>query len=129
MLAAGTRVLISLWDSLMFERVPGTRPNTSESHSEISTRVPFCIAHGGGAHLVVVAHVHRVQVTPAERLVGAVAPTRSGTRQTPIHQGGMALRALFGHPDAHLGLRRQTVHQEVREPRMLNTRGVSSFND
>ena len=23
---------------------PGTRPNTSESHSEISTRVPFCIA-------------------------------------------------------------------------------------
>ena len=40
----GTRVLISLWDSLMFGRVPGTRPNTSESHSEISTRVPFCIA-------------------------------------------------------------------------------------
>ena len=30
----GTRVLISL---------PGTRPNTSESHSEMSTRVPFCI--------------------------------------------------------------------------------------
>ena len=25
-------------------RVPGTRPNISESHSEISTRVPFCIA-------------------------------------------------------------------------------------
>ena len=23
---------------------PGTRPNISESHSEISTRVPFCIA-------------------------------------------------------------------------------------
>ena len=40
----GTRVLISLWDSLMFGRVPGTRPNISESHSEISTRVPFCIA-------------------------------------------------------------------------------------
>ena len=39
----GTRVLISLWDSLMFGRVPGTRPNISESHSEISTRVPFCI--------------------------------------------------------------------------------------
>ena len=40
----GTRVLISLCDSLMFGRVPGTRPNISESHSEISTRVPFCIA-------------------------------------------------------------------------------------
>ena len=36
----GTRVRISLWGSLMFGRVPGTRPNTSESHSEISTRVP-----------------------------------------------------------------------------------------
>ena len=24
----------------------GTRPNISESHSEISTRVPFCIATG-----------------------------------------------------------------------------------
>ena len=28
----------------MFERVPGTRPNISESHSEISTQVPCCIA-------------------------------------------------------------------------------------
>ena len=28
----------------MFGRVPGTRPNIGESHSEISTRVPFCIA-------------------------------------------------------------------------------------
>ena len=28
----------------MFGWVPGTRPNISESHSEISTRVPFCIA-------------------------------------------------------------------------------------
>ena len=27
----------------MFGRVPGTRPNISESHSETSTRVPFCI--------------------------------------------------------------------------------------
>ena len=49
----GTRVLISLWDSLMFGRGPkngaaflGTRPNMSESHSEISTRVPFCIQSG-----------------------------------------------------------------------------------
>ena len=47
----GTRVLISLWDSLMFGRVPGTRPNISESHSETSTRVPFCIAH----HRIVLA--------------------------------------------------------------------------
>ena len=30
----------------MFGRVPGTRPNISESHSEVSTRVPFCIATG-----------------------------------------------------------------------------------
>ena len=28
----------------MFGRGPGTRPNISESHSEIITRVPFCIA-------------------------------------------------------------------------------------
>ena len=28
-------------------RVPSTRPNISESHSEISTRVPFCIAKPG----------------------------------------------------------------------------------
>ena len=51
----GTRVLISLWDSLMFGRVPkntaaflGTRPNISESHSEISSRVPFCIVEVAG---------------------------------------------------------------------------------
>ena len=31
----------------MFGRVPGTRPNISESHIEISTRVPFCIAGQG----------------------------------------------------------------------------------
>ena len=30
----------------MFWRVPGTRPNISESHSEISTRVPVCRIHG-----------------------------------------------------------------------------------
>ena len=35
----GTRVRISLWGSLMFGRVPGTRPNISEPHSEIRTRV------------------------------------------------------------------------------------------
>ena len=46
----GTRVRISLWDSLMFGRVPGTRSNISESHSEISTRVPFCIAAGPAAN-------------------------------------------------------------------------------
>ena len=47
----GTRVLISLRDLLMFGRVPknaapflGTRPNISKSRSEVSTRVPFCIA-------------------------------------------------------------------------------------
>ena len=42
----------------MFGRVPksgaaflGTRPNVSESHSEISTRVPFCIAAGLFRHV------------------------------------------------------------------------------
>ena len=40
----GTQGLISPWDSLMFGRVLDTRPNMSESHSETSTRVPFCIA-------------------------------------------------------------------------------------
>ena len=32
----------------MFGRVTGTRPNISESHSEISTRVPFRIATFAG---------------------------------------------------------------------------------
>ena len=49
----GTRELISLWDSAPFL---GTRPNISESHSEISTRAPFCnsptdtLARGQPAH-------------------------------------------------------------------------------
>ena len=66
----GTRVLISLWDSLMFGRVPGTRLNMSESHSEISTRVPFCIelagppcgyqdGRGAGGGRCRTAHKHR----------------------------------------------------------------------
>ena len=42
----GTRVLISLWDSLMFGRVPGTHQNISEPHTEIRTQVPFCIKGG-----------------------------------------------------------------------------------
>ena len=55
----------------MFERVPkhaaaflGTRPNISESHSEISTRVPFCIArrpataHGTPAHVPAATGLH-----------------------------------------------------------------------
>ena len=52
----GTRVRISLWDPLMFGRVPGTSPNISGSHSEIRTRVPFCAGAcgaqeaGGGGH-------------------------------------------------------------------------------
>ena len=40
----GARVRISLWDSLMFGRYQVPAPSISESHSEISTRVPFCIA-------------------------------------------------------------------------------------
>ena len=43
-LPKGTRVLISLWYSLMFGRYQVPAPSISESHSEISTRVPFCIA-------------------------------------------------------------------------------------
>ena len=35
----------------MFGRVPGTRPNISESHSEIRTRVSFCIEVGQSAEL------------------------------------------------------------------------------
>ena len=43
----------------MFERVPkhaapflGTRPNISESHSEISIRVPFCIVQEEGGRAI-----------------------------------------------------------------------------
>ena len=64
----GARVLISLWDSLMFGRVPkngaaflGTLPNISESHSEISTRVPFCITHRA-------EHGHRGALRPDQHL-------------------------------------------------------------
>ena len=48
----GTRVPLSLWDSLVFGRVPGTRPNVSKSHSERRTRVPFCIATRGAGKVV-----------------------------------------------------------------------------
>ena len=61
----GTRVLISLWDSLMFGRVPGTRLHISESHSEISTRVHFCI-----------------------RIVAAAASSSSGTELSRRHCAG-----------------------------------------
>ena len=46
----------------MFGRVPGTRPSISESHSEISIRVPFCIEEGWtGRLLVVVEYGQRVR--------------------------------------------------------------------
>ena len=41
----GTRVLISLLDSLMFGRVPGTRPNISESQV---LEYPFVLRTGHG---------------------------------------------------------------------------------
>ena len=67
-----TRVLISLWDSLMFGRVPGTRPNISESHSEISTRVPFCITKSG-TH----AAARRVRARPRSKQMHCRARDRS----------------------------------------------------
>ena len=62
----GTRVLISLWDSPMFGRVPGTRPNISESHSEISTRVPFSIAVAGRDGTRFVQRTHRASASESE---------------------------------------------------------------
>ena len=46
----------------MFGRVAGTRPNISESHSEISTRVPFCIGRAGLREESTAA-VERLEVT------------------------------------------------------------------
>ena len=71
----GIRVLISLLDSLMFGRVPGTRPNISESHSEISTRVPVCIESG------------RCQLCACARPLSAAARSRRGARTTTRHHG------------------------------------------
>ena len=71
----GARVLISLWDSLMFGRVPknaapflGTRPDISESHSEISTRVPFCIGARRSEAIGMMAFSYTV--TTVARLLG-----------------------------------------------------------
>ena len=93
----GTRVLISLWDSLMFGRVPknaalmfgrvpknaapflGTRPNIRESHSEISTRVPHCIVLAG-------ACAGRAQ--PAGRALRTCAPPCPGARMR-THRAGV----------------------------------------
>ena len=76
--AVGTRVLISLWDSLMFGRVPkngvpflGTCPNISESHSEISTRVPFVLENDPGLAQVSVFTCHPNNTCPS-RLKGCM---------------------------------------------------------
>ena len=78
----GTRVLISLWGSLMFGRVPknrrawqlGTRPNISESHSEISTRVPFCITQVPRWHQEEWRGQLREQRRTGARLVAGLLP-------------------------------------------------------
>ena len=67
----GTRVLISLWDSRMFGRVPSTRPNISESHSEIRTRVPFAPDEDAGWHASRARCSCRVAV-PAGRCHGSL---------------------------------------------------------
>ena len=46
----------------------GTRPNISESHSEISTRVPFCIA-GAGRQASASGHYERQWITAASTLL------------------------------------------------------------
>ena len=71
---------MSPWDSLMFGRVTapcfGTRPNMSESHSEISTRVPFCI--------VAAPELGRDGTRTARRAQpGDVPGLRSGVRRGP----------------------------------------------
>ena len=49
----------------------GTRPNISESHSEISTRVPVCIAAGAGRGGAQHAEVLATEVAPGIQNPGA----------------------------------------------------------
>ena len=93
----GTRVLIALWDALMFGRVPGTRPNISESHREISTRVPFCIAgtrrEGGSVRSLRVSIFAARTLNPTGqsrvmlslRLRAAWWPRQKGKRSPKMH--------------------------------------------
>ena len=75
-----TRVLILL----------GTRPNISESHSEISTRVPFCIALAGAAR------------TPVSRLPLRVCLLRvPGRRRVPPARPSPPPYFVPGSPHVH----------------------------
>ena len=73
----------------MFGRVPGTRPNISESHSEISTRVPFCIAESclpaclGSDTLTIMSG--GLEIMNGDVLLGNADVTTDGGSSSPLH--------------------------------------------
>ena len=79
----GTRVRFSLLNSLMFGRVPGTRPNIREFNSEKRTRVPFCIERG---RLIALKPMYGASVSTIRR--------SSGTTR-PCHRTAHAARSAF----------------------------------
>ena len=87
----------------MFGRVPknaapflGTRPNISESHSEISTRVPFCIAEEEGGRA-------GSSSGPAPRGAAAVAQSpAAGRHAQPRGTGHLKERRILKWCDGEL---------------------------
>ena len=100
----GTRVLISLWDSLVFGRVPGTRPNISESHSEIRTlesallccgRYVLACAHrealarGGGRALAQTVHCGTSHGDPLPQLGRVTEALLCASKRPATEEGGV----------------------------------------
>ena len=139
----------------MFGWVPGTRPNISESHSEISTRVPFCIAIAGppskwnkavaplraavqaNAAPSFMGGIHpRFKHEVGRRLAlaygGALSPTIAGCTLAP-GGGSIELELTVAEADrAMLQWSPQDYNMSTwgtLGARMRNTRGVSSFHD
>ena len=69
---------------------------------------------------MVVRDVHRVEIAPREGLVRPVATVGRRAREAAVGEIGaavlVALGALLGDPDAHLGLGGERVDQEILEP-------------
>ena len=91
----------------MFGRVPGTRPNISESHSEISTRVPFCIVAGELSSRMVLFQPQALEARRAviDYLSGS-ATSRGAPKlfdwewETSQQSGAGGMAAMFVHVSA-----------------------------
>ena len=65
--------------------------------------------------------MNRVKIAPREGLIRPVATVGRGAREAAVGEIGaavlVALGALLGDPDAHLGLGGEGVDEEILEPR------------